>query len=928
MTTVSYGATAAICTATPTVQVIDNRGLPVRRLQFNRTVAGETAHACITQQRYGASGQLLSSLDPRLFAEQQRDPAVRPNFRYQRSLTGQALSTQSQDAGDQVVLYDSAGSRRWQLDSRGQGARYAYDPLHRLVAVYEQDGAAAERISERYRYGEGESASTNGRGRLVAHYDTAGLNETPRYSLSGQALVSARRLLQTSVPASDWQGDTTAWEAALEQQAYTSRQGFDGQGRMAWSLDAKGNRQQPQFNVVGQLLSSQLTLAGQSSSRVLLRRVSYNAAGQVQWEEAGNGVVSDYRYEAQTQRLSRLTVSRPAQNGRSTLLQDLDYQYDPVGNILAIRDAAQAIRYHQNQRIAPSNAYQYDALYQLLSATGRENADAGQQGPSLPLPQVPLSADANRYSNYTRSYSYDRGGNLTQIRHQGSSNYTQDLIVAPTSNRAVAQTGFLTPADVDGHFDAAGNLQQLAARQPLAWDGRNQLQEVLQVSRDGAADDREWYRYDGGGQRLLKTSVSQTHATLRQAEVIYLPGLELRRTLSVQGDTQTTVEELQVIRGQGAGRSQVRILHWDAGQPAGIPNDQLRYSLDNQIGSSLLELDQAADILTLEEYFPFGGTAVWAGRSASETQYKFVRYSGKERDATGLYYYGLRYYAPWIGRWLNPDPAGTVDGLNLYRMVRNNPITLSDPDGRMPKRKDNDASKHLSAAELDTHESVFESETQIYVKHEEIPGGTLSSELESQLTLNIESADSGTADSKKIGAEQSESRSASGQHIEQGLSASTENHIDVTTSELMSSDGELDFIWVPKVNTDKLSAPNPNSPYFPSEGVAALFLHCDDAENVYIKGFKFPPENLAKQLKRLPGFDELEASPFILSACRAGCGGKQSVAQRISDIIRRPVIASTGLVKIGANADKTVLTEISSDEGFLKFYPIPLFHAV
>jgi RHS repeat-associated protein len=58
-----------------------------------------------------------------------------------------------------------------------------------------------------------------------------------------------------------------------------------------------------------------------------------------------------------------------------------------------------------------------------------------------------------------------------------------------------------------------------------------------------------------------------------------------------------------------------------------------------------------------------------------------MRYSGKERDATRLYYYGFRYYAPWLQRWINPDPAGEVDGLNRYRFVRNNPLNHSDKWG-------------------------------------------------------------------------------------------------------------------------------------------------------------------------------------------------------------------------------------------------------
>nr|WP_236708193.1 RHS repeat-associated core domain-containing protein [Pseudomonas sp. Leaf434] len=60
----------------------------------------------------------------------------------------------------------------------------------------------------------------------------------------------------------------------------------------------------------------------------------------------------------------------------------------------------------------------------------------------------------------------------------------------------------------------------------------------------------------------------------------------------------------------------------------------------------------------------------------SEIEYRFIRYSGKEMDVSGLYYYGARYYAPWLQRWVSADPAGDVDGLNLYGFVGNNPILL------------------------------------------------------------------------------------------------------------------------------------------------------------------------------------------------------------------------------------------------------------
>nr|WP_306795610.1 RHS repeat-associated core domain-containing protein [Burkholderia sp. GbtcB21] len=269
------------------------------------------------------------------------------------------------------------------------------------------------------------------------------------------------------------------------------------------------------------------------------------------------------------------------------------------------------------------------------------------------------------------------------MHHQGTTPYTQRMVVAPTSNLAVPQTDGLTRGDVNGYFDACGNLKELGPDQPLAWDSRNQLQRTTQILRGGNDDDTEVYWYDGAGQRATKLGTARTSGTTRTERVRYLPGLELRDTEQTRAGeaTPTPVERLQVLTLAAAGRQSVRVLHWEVGKPPTIENDQQRYSLDDQIGSSRLELDAHADVLTWEEYYPYGGTAMWSARSDTEAKYKYVRYSGQERDATGLYYYGMRYYAPWLSRWINPDPAGPVDGLNLFCMVGNNPISRKDATG-------------------------------------------------------------------------------------------------------------------------------------------------------------------------------------------------------------------------------------------------------
>jgi insecticidal toxin complex protein TccC len=198
---------------------------------------------------------------------------------------------------------------------------------------------------------------------------------------------------------------------------------------------------------------------------------------------------------------------------------------------------------------------------------------------------------------------------------------------------------------------------------------------VRPVERVSGIDDRERYVYGADGMRLRKVRETQSNARTLFTETRYLPNLELR-------NHSGTGEVLQVISVQ-AGRSSVRVLHWESVPPKDSANDQYRYHLNDHLGSCTLELNENGEVISQERYHPYGTTAWFAGSGEVEASYRTVRYSGKERDATGLYYYGFRYYVAERQRWLNPDPAGEVDGLNVYLMVTNNPLNKMDLDGLM-----------------------------------------------------------------------------------------------------------------------------------------------------------------------------------------------------------------------------------------------------
>lgn len=650
---------------TPDLSVSDPRGLRVATIAYHQAPGEITLPMSrVTRHFYSAGAHWLSSRDPRLGGNVNPVDAISNIV----SLSGAPLLTRSADAGWRISLPDEAGQVRQSWDSVGHSHQFEYDGLGRSTSVTQIAVGTAPKCVDRYYYGaNGPSFSAHNQcGQLVRHADTAGVRALVQFSLSGALLEESRRFLVTL--------DHPGWPTAKEQQNallelgadfnYVTHWQYNALGEPLGMKDAAHHSRRFNYDVCGQLKAAWITPVGQGE-RPLVDGLTYNAVGQMEQETAGNGVTSHWIYDPANGRL-RLSVTRKGTKS----LQELLYDYDAVGNVISIADQALPTSWFAGQRIDPISRYEYDSLYQLISATGREVANPAS-GPGLPGLISPI--DPSRLQNYQQTWRYDAGGNITERHHSGQP--TQYMDIAWDSNRSLKRIDGHVP-DFDASFDGNGNLKFLFAGSPMHWTTRNQLEQVVLVQRPAAANDSERYIYDSAGQRIRKVRFAQTAKVVRVSQVRYLPGLEIR----TEGSAGIDEEVLQVVT-VAAGGGTVRLLHWALGRPSKIAGDQLRYNLQDRLGSGTLELDEAANVVSYEGYYSYGKTAWWMGRSAVDVKYKFIRYSGKELDVTGLYYYGLRYYASWLERWVNPDPAWGEDGLNLYKMVHGNPISFSDEYG-------------------------------------------------------------------------------------------------------------------------------------------------------------------------------------------------------------------------------------------------------
>ncbi|RYD60417.1 MAG: RHS repeat-associated core domain-containing protein, partial [Verrucomicrobiaceae bacterium] len=164
------------------------------------------------------------------------------------------------------------------------------------------------------------------------------------------------------------------------------------------------------------------------------------------------------------------------------------------------------------------------------------------------------------------------------------------------------------------------------------------------------------YAYDYRSRRV--TRVEDGFST----EAIFSGGLS---ALERQGGVTTA----EFLRGRDMGGGVGGLLY-------SIRSGAVRFSHSNSRGDVVAQTDSSGALSYQSIYEAYGQRTLENGFSSDRQ-----KANTKEEDPTGLLNEGFRYRDLELGCFINRDPAGFVDGPNLYAYVRQNPWSKFDPEG-------------------------------------------------------------------------------------------------------------------------------------------------------------------------------------------------------------------------------------------------------